>query len=54
MLPAERMGLKESKFKKFNYLLKNKNFIKQLIYNVDSIIKLVNKNKYNKVVLNYD
>ena len=54
MLPAELMGLKESKFKKFNYLLKNKNFIKQLIFNVDSIIKLVNKNKNNSVVLNYD
>ena len=54
MLPAELMGLKESKFKKFNYLLKSKNFIKQLIFNVDSIIKLVNKNKNNSVVLNYD
>ena len=54
MLPAELMGLKEGKFKKFNYLLKSKNFIKQLIFNVDSIIKLVNKNKNNSVVLNYD
>ena len=34
MLPAELMGLKENKFKKFNYLLKSKNFIKQLIFNV--------------------
>ncbi len=54
MLPAELMGLKESKFKKFNHLLKSANFIKQLILNVDSILKLIKKNKNNSVILNYD
>ena len=28
MLPAELMGLNEKKFKRFNYLINNKNFIK--------------------------
>jgi len=33
MLPAELMGLNEKKFKKFNYLIKNKHFINNLIQN---------------------
>ena len=43
MLPAEFMGLNEKKFKRFNYLINNKNFINSLIENVTShliILKL--------------
>ena len=38
MLPAELMGLKSDNFKRFNYLIKNKNFMDNLISNVNSII----------------
>ena len=38
MLPAELMGLKSKKFKQFNNLIKNKNFINSLINNVASIL----------------
>ena len=54
MLPAELMGLNEKKFKRFNYLIKNKYFINSLIQNVASIIGFVKKGKTNSVILNYD
>ena len=54
MLPAELMGLNEKKFKRFNYLIKNKYFINSLIQNVASIISLVKEGKTNSVILNYD
>ena len=54
MLPAELMGLKEKKFKRLNYLIKNKSFINQLIQNVASTLSLVNKGKYLSIILNYD
>ena len=54
MLPAELMGLNSDKFKRFNYLVKNKNFINNLILNVNSIIYLVKKKKFNSVIINYD
>jgi len=54
MLPAELMGLNEKKFKRFNYLIKNKYFINSLIQNVASIISFVKKGKTNSVILNYD
>ena len=54
MLPAELMGLNEKKFKRYNYLIKNKNFINYLIKNVISIFDFVKKGKTNLVVLNYD
>ena len=54
MLPAELMGLNEKKFKRFNYLIKNKYFINNLIQNVSSIISLVKEGKTNSVILNYD
>ena len=54
MLPAELMGLNEKKFKRFNYLIKNKNFINSLIENVSSIISYIQKGKTNLVILNYD
>ena len=37
MVPAELMGLNEKKFKRLNYLIKNKKFINFLIENVSSI-----------------
>ncbi len=54
MLPAELMGLSEKKFKRFNYLVNNKNFINSLIENVISINNFIKKGKTNLVVLNYD
>ena len=54
MLPAELMGLKEKNFKKFNYLIKNKKFLENLIINVENIIHYVKKNKKNSIILNYD
>ncbi len=54
MLPAEIMGLKEKKFKRLNYLINNKNFVNELIKNVDSILKFVKQKKNNSIILNYD
>ncbi len=54
MLPAEVMGLNEKKFKRFNYLIKNKNFLNQLLKNVNVILKLVKEKKFNSIILNYD
>ena len=54
MLPAELMGLNAKNFKKFNYLIKNKRFLENLIINVENIIHYVKKNKKNSIILNYD
>ena len=54
MLPAELMGFKEKKFKRFNKLVKSKNFISNLITNVNSILTLVKQKKFNSIILNYD
>ena len=54
MLPAELMGFKEKKFKRFNKLIKNKHFISNLITNVNSILTLVKQKKLNSIILNYD
>ena len=54
MLPVELMGLNEKKFKRYDYLIKNKYFINSLIQNVISIINHVKKGKTNSVILNYD
>ena len=54
MLPAQLMGLNERKFKRFNYLIKNKLFTNSLIQNVNFIYKCINKGKTNSVILNYD
>ena len=54
MLPAELMGLNEKKFKRLNYLIKNKSFINYLINNVLSIHLNVIQGKKNSVILNYD
>ena len=54
MLPAELMGLNEKKFKKFNQLIKNENFINNLIINVQFILKYIKQGKFNSIILNYD
>ncbi len=54
MLPAELMGLNEKKFKRFNFLIKNKYFINYLVQNVASIFSHIKKGKTNSVILNYD
>ena len=54
MIPAELMGLNEKKFKRLNYLIKNKSFINFLIQNVSSIHSNIIKGKKNCVILNYD
>ena len=54
MLPAQLMGLNESKFKKYNSLIVNKKFENNLINNVINIYEFTKKKKYNSVILNYD
>ena len=54
MLPADLMGLNHSKFRQYNNLIKNKNFINSLIQNVSNMLYLMNKKKNNSVILNYD
>tara|TARA_B100000959_G_scaffold271341_1_gene319367 strand:+ start:82 stop:738 length:657 start_codon:yes stop_codon:yes gene_type:complete len=45
MLPAEIMGLNERKFKRFNYLINDNNFLNELIKNVSAILNFVKKKK---------
>ena len=54
MLPAELLGLKSEKFKTFDNLIKNKNFIRILISNVDMMYKFYLSGKTNSVILNFD
>ena len=54
MLPSALMGLNEKKFKNFNNLIKNKNFINDLINNVTAINYFVINKKSNSIILNYD
>ena len=54
MLPACLMGLDPKKFKRIDYLIKDKNFKNQLVYNVSSILDFHKKKKTNSIILNYD
>ena len=54
MLPAQLMGLKPKKFRKFNSLIKNKKFVSSLIQNVSNTLYLVKRKKFNSIILNYD
>ena len=54
MLPSSLVGLNSKKFKQFNNLIKKKNFINSLIYNVSTILFFVEKKKNNSIILNYD
>jgi len=54
MLPAELMGLKVEKFRKFNFLINDKKFVGNLIQSVSSTLNMIKKNKINSIILNYD
>ena len=54
MLPAELMNLNEREFKQFNYLVKNKVFINNLVNNVAGTLNLIKAGKYTSIILNYD
>ena len=54
MVPAELMGLKSKNFKDLNNLIKNKKFTNALISNVNSILSLSKKKKFNSIIINYD
>jgi len=54
MLPADLMGLNNRKFRNLNKLVKNKNFINNLVKNVARTLKLYQSGKYVSVILNYD
>ncbi len=54
MLPAELMGLNERKFKRFNYLIANHNFLYNLINSVNFTIKFIKQKRHNSIILNYD
>ena len=49
MLPAQLMGLNPKKFRQFNSLIKNKNFLNLLIQNTNSILYFAKK-KFNSVI----
>lgn len=54
MLPSELVGFKTEKFKKLNQLIKNKNFLNNLITNVSAIYSYTKIGKTNSIILNYD
>ena len=54
MLPAELMGLNPKKFRQLDNLIKNKNFLNQLINNTTSILNFSKKKKFNSIIINYD
>ena len=53
MLPAQLLGPQRKKFKRINHLIENKNFLNQLIYNVNFIFSCISMAK-NSVILNHD
>ena len=54
MFPSELLGLSSKKFKRLNYLIKNKKFEKSLIKNISDILMMLKNNKSNSIILNYD
>jgi glucose-6-phosphate isomerase len=54
MLPAELMNLNEDKFKQFNNLVKNKQFVNNLVNNVIATLNLIKNGKHTSIILNYD
>ncbi len=54
MLPAELMGLNPNKFRQLNLLIKNKQFINNLISGVSATLNYIKNKKYNSIILNYD
>ena len=54
MVPAELMGLDIKKFKRLNYLINNKKFMRNIIQNVSAILLFAKRKKNLSVILNYD
>ena len=54
MLPAELMGLNSNKFKKFDKLVSNRDFINSLLTNVNMLYRFIKMGKTNSIILNYD
>ena len=54
MLPAELMGLNAKNFKQLNEIVKNNNFLNNLVMNVNSILYFIKKKKFNSIIINYD
>ena len=54
MLPAELMGLNSNKFKRFDKLVSDRDFINSLLANVNMLYRLVKMGKTNSIILNYD
>jgi glucose-6-phosphate isomerase len=54
MLPAELMGLNSKNFRQLNSLVKNKNFMRALVSNVEATILFIKAKKFNSVIINYD
>ena len=54
MLPAKLMGLNPKKFRQFDNLIKNKNFLNLLVRNTGAIFNCVKQKKSNSIIINYD
>ena len=54
MLPAELMGLNSNKFKKFDKLISNRDFLNSLLTNVNMLYRFIKMGKTNSIILNYD
>ena len=54
MLPAELMGLNSNKFKKFDKLVSNRDFLNSLLNNVNMLYRFIKMGKTNSIILNYD
>jgi len=54
MLPAELMGYSAKKFRSLNEVVKNKNFINNLVLSVSNIIRQIKYKKTNSIIINYD
>ena len=54
ILPADLMGLNTNKFRRLNFLIKNKNFLNSLVLNVSNTLSLLKRKKTNSIILNYD
>ena len=54
MLPAELMGLNPNSFRQLNNLIKNKNFLNNLVQNVNSTLYFIKKKRFNSIIINYD
>ncbi len=54
MLPAQLMGFRPEKFRKFNQIIKNSNFVNMLVANIANTLNLIKNKKSNSIIINYD